>query len=168
MTHSVIIEYDENNYEIIATKELNNILFRTIKYSTGFYGLQMYKTDIEYGDNTWQTIYISPKLDKKFKLGEIYEGGYYINCLLSYIEDSVKLHDGENWELKISVPEKDYVPLSETIKREDGESLLNETFKLIKVQQTQMIKYGHDEIIYRWIELILIILLVILIIVWLF
>lgn len=154
------IEYDEEDYEILTTKEFDSVSIRTIKYSTGFYAVQMYKENIFNSDKIWQTLYICPKLDKIFKMGEIREGSYHINCLLSYMEDSVKLHKNELWELKVQVPEDDFKELSEVIRSNDGKILLNELFKLTKLQQAELVNTYNSNHVLRLFEIILVIIVI--------
>jgi len=164
-----VIEYDEDDYEVLSTKDINDNSVRTIKYSTGYYGLQLYIDSIGSNVKTWKTVYVCPKKDVEKGLGSFYEGQYYINCLLGYIEDSIKLHNGEYWELVVQArDDESFEVLKEVVKREDGEVLLRELFKLNKLQQKSMIKYCNDDFHWRILICFNVLIYIIIAILWFF
>lgn len=166
---NAVIEYNDEDYEILTTKEINEVLYRTIKYSTGYYGLQMYNISIGSNVETWKTIYICPKKDIEHDMISLFQGKYYINCLLNYIEDSVKLHNGEYWELVVqSSDDESFEVLKEVVKREDAEVLLGELFKLNKLQQKSMIKYCNDDFHWRGLICFNILIYIIIAVLWFF
>lgn len=166
---NAVIEYNDEDYVILTTKEINEVLYRTIKYSTGYYGLQMYNISIGSKVKTWKTIYICPKKDIEDDMFSLHQGNYYINCLLNYIEDSVKLHNGEYWELVVqSSDDESFEVLKEVVKREDAEVLLGELFKLNKLQQKSMIKYCNDDFHWRGLICFNILIYIIIAVLWFF
>lgn len=145
------IDYYDEDYNILEIKELDDKnKYRTIKYGTGFYALQKWKNSSPLGEE-WDTICISPKLDVNTDNWVLTEGQYDVSCLLGCIESNFNFKNGGYWELKVQVNEKDYDGLTEIIKREDGEILLNELFKLNRLQKLQMLKYYNEEWNWKWI-----------------
>lgn len=156
----MIIEYDEQDFEIITTKNFENISYRVVKFSNGFYGIQRKYALSDTVEGLWSTILVSPEKDVHDIFCSLYKGKSTCLSILTAFENSYKLVNGEYYELCLGIEGTDEV-YTEIIKREDGDSLLENIKEYNNAHMKYMIKSEDTRLFHNWMILILMICLII-------
>lgn len=156
----MIIEYDEQDFEIITTKNFENISYRVVKFSNGFYGIQRKYILMDAVEELWETILVSPEKDVHDIFCDLYKGKATCLTILTAFENSYKLINGEYYELCLEIEGTDEV-YTEIIKRKDGDTLLENIKEYNNVRMEYMCKSEDTRLFLNWMLLIMIICLII-------
>lgn len=137
------IEYETDKYNVLDVREFSEYKgsYRMIQYDSGVYGLQ------KLSDGHWETVLVSPIMDKIEKLGQqelefgVYTGRLAVMDIFNSIQEADKSFNGGYWELRLYLSEFGEENFTEIITKSDGETLLGQVKELFELEREQRLQY---------------------------